>query len=144
MGAAYSQDLRDRVLAACDRGMATKQIADLFTVSSAWVRRVKQRRRENSQVTPRAMGGLRVIKINMEQLRKLVEQTPDATVRELHLQLQSLYGVKCSESAVGMALGRLGFTFKKRQSMPQSRNDRMSKNAGSGGKANRQAGTPDV
>ncbi len=33
MGAAYSQDLRDRVLKAYDRGMASKQIADLFVVS---------------------------------------------------------------------------------------------------------------
>lgn len=30
---AYSLDLRDRVLAARDRGMSTKQVADLFAVS---------------------------------------------------------------------------------------------------------------
>ena len=34
MGFAYGQDLRDRVLAAYDRGMRTKQIADLFTGES--------------------------------------------------------------------------------------------------------------
>ena len=49
----YSQDLRDRVLAACDRAMKTKQIADLFGVSRSWVRRVKQRRREYGEVAPR-------------------------------------------------------------------------------------------
>ena len=57
MGAAYSQDLRDRVVRAYDRGMASKQIADLFAVSRAWVRRVKQRRRESGQIAPKPMGG---------------------------------------------------------------------------------------
>ncbi len=120
MGAAYSQDLRDRVLKAYDRGMASKQIADLFAVSRAWVRRVKQRRRENGQISPRPMGGLRVVKIDLEQLRTLVTQTPDTTIKELHRQLQC-GGTKCCESAVGMALGRLGFSFKKRRFMPPSR-----------------------
>lgn len=40
MGTAYSQDLRDRVIAARDRGIATKQVADLFRVSPAWIRQL--------------------------------------------------------------------------------------------------------
>jgi transposase len=135
MGSPYSQDLRDRVLAAYDRGMASKQIAELFAVSRSWVRRVKQRRREHGQVAPRPMGGLRVVKIDLQQLKMLVEKTPDATIRELHQQLQKCTGIQCSESAVGMALGRLGFTFKKRRSMPPNRTGRTLKNAGLSGKA---------
>ena len=65
MGAPYAQVLRDRVLAAYDRGMKTKQIADVFQVSPAWARRVKQRRRETGETTPRPMGGATVIKINL-------------------------------------------------------------------------------
>jgi transposase len=133
MGAAYSQDLRDRVLAAYDRGMASKQIADLFAVSRAWVRRVKQRRRESGQISPRPMGGLRVVKIDLEQLRMLVSRTPDATIKELHQQLQR-HGTHCCESAVGMALGRLGFSFKKRRFMRPSRIDRTFTSAARSGK----------
>jgi transposase len=133
MGAAYSQDLRDRVLVAYDRGMASKQIADLFAVSRAWVRRVKQRRRESGQISPKPMGGLRVVKIDLEQLRSLVSQTPDATIKELHRQLQR-HGTRCCESAVGMALGRLGFSFKKRRSMRPSRIDRTLTSAARSGK----------
>ncbi len=110
MGAPYAQDLRDRVLAAYDRGMKTKQIADLFQVSPAWARRVKQRRRETGETTPRPMGGATVVKIDLAQLAELVRQHPDATIRELH----ALLGVDCVESAVGMALKRLGLSFKKR------------------------------
>ena len=36
MGAPYSQDLRDRVLAACDRGMKTKQVATVLGVCCSW------------------------------------------------------------------------------------------------------------
>ncbi len=110
MGAPYAQDLRDRVLAAYDRGMRTKQIADLFQVSPSWARRVKQRRRETGETTARPMGGATVIKIDLTRLAELVRQRPDATIRELH----ALLGVDCVESAVCMALKRLGLTLKKR------------------------------
>jgi transposase len=117
MGAAYSQDLRDRIMAARDEGMATKRVAKLFRVSASWVRRVMQRRREHGQRSPRPRGGATVIKIDLDQLRQLVEQQPDATARQLHQRL----GIQCSVSAVDMALRRMGLSFKKRRCMPPSR-----------------------
>ena len=140
MGAAYSQDLRDRVLAAYDRGMPTKQIAETFAVSPAWARRVKQRRREVGETTPRAMGGVTVVKIDMDRLRDLVCAQPDATTQELHARL----GIDCSESAVGMALRRLGLSFKKRRPTPQSRTARTSPSVARCGSGNSRQPTPGV
>jgi transposase len=114
MPAPYEQDLRERVLAAYDRGKKTKQIAETFGVSPAWARRVKQVRRAQQRTRRLPMGGVRVIKIDLEHLRKLVEQQPDATIAELH---QRLGKDRCCESAVGMALKRLGLSFKKRRCM---------------------------
>lgn len=125
MGAPYAQDLRDRVLAAYDRGMKTKPIADIFGVSPAWARRVKQRRRESGETTPRPMGGVRVVKIDLRRLRELVAEQPDATIKELHRRLDGC----CSESAVDAALRRLGLSYKKRRFMPPSRIGPMSSNA---------------
>lgn len=122
MGVAHSQDLRDRVLAAYDRGMQTKQIAEVFSVSPAWARRVKQRRREAGETMPRPRGGVTVVKIDMDRLRELVHAQPDATTQELHARL----GIDCSESAVGMALRRLDLSFKKRRSTPPSGTARTS------------------
>jgi transposase len=122
MPAPYGQDLRDRVLAAYDRGNKTKQISEMFDVSPAWARRVKQVRREQQRCTRLPMGGVRVVKIDLEELRKLVEQQPDATIPELHERLGK---DRCSESAVGMALLRLGLSFKKRRSMPPNRTGPM-------------------
>ena len=131
MGAAYAQDLRERILAAYDRGMTTKPIAEMFSVSPAWARRVKQRRRESGQITHKPMGGVRVVKIDLEKLRRLVAQQPDATTHELHRRLEC----ECCESAVGMALQRLGLSFKKRRSMPANRIGRMLRCAAPSGKA---------
>jgi len=137
MGAAYSQDLRDRVIAARDRGLKTKPVADLFGVSASWVRRVMQRRRETGQTTPQPRGGATVVKIDPDRLRELVGEQPDATIKELHQRL----GVDCSVSAVGMALKRLGLSFKKRRCMPPSRIGRMLPRVAHSGGARRPAGT---
>jgi transposase len=117
MAVAYSQDLRDRVMAARDRGLKTRGVADLFGVSCSWVRRVMQRKRESGETAPRPRGGVTVVKIDLERLRALVDQQPDATTRQLHQRL----GIQCSVSAVDMALRRLGLSFKKRRSMRPSR-----------------------
>jgi len=120
---AYSQDLRDRVLAAGDRGMPTLEVSELFGVSPSWVRRLKQRRRETGETSPRPSGGARVRKIDMTRLAELVREQPDATAKELRERL----GVRCAESAIYTALKRLGLSFKKRPSTPPSRTGRMSR-----------------
>ena len=51
---AYSADLRKPVLEDSDAGLPTKQAAEKYQVSSAWVRRLKQRRRETGEITPRS------------------------------------------------------------------------------------------
>lgn len=133
MGAAYSQDLRERVMAARDRGMDTAPVAEMFGVSRSWVRRVMQRLREHGETAPRARGGVTVKKIDQERLRQLVEHQPDATIKQLHERL----GIDCSVSAVDMALRRMGLSFKKRRSMRPNRIDPMSSpNAGSGVRIN--------
>ena len=51
--AAYSLDLRTRVVLACDRGMPPAAVAARFDVSLAWVYRVLQRRRDTGSIAPR-------------------------------------------------------------------------------------------
>jgi transposase len=51
--AAYSLDLRQRVVRAYDRGIAPDEVATQFDVSLAWVYRLVQRRRETGSIEPR-------------------------------------------------------------------------------------------
>jgi transposase len=136
MGAAYSQDLRDRIISARDDGMKTKRVAELFHVSASWVRRVMQRRREHGEKSPRPRGGATIVKIDLKRLRQLVQEQPDATARELHQRLGVRWGIQCSLSAVDMALRRAGLSFKKRRSMRPSRIEPMSPSNADNGELN--------
>lgn len=114
---AYSTDLRAKVLAAYDRGMKTKAIAEAFGVSASWARRVKQRRRQHGEVAPRPRVGKHHVKIDRVRLAELVSKQPDATLAELRSGL----AIACSLSAIWAALRQLGLSYKKRPSTPRSR-----------------------
>jgi transposase len=133
MAVSYSQDLRDRVIKAYERGMKTGAIAEAFAVSPAWARRVKQTLREQDRATPLPRGGARTRKVDREALLRLVNERPDATLIELRDQLEARTGVKCSEAAVCVTLKKLGLSYKKRRSMPPSRIGPMSPSAAMSG-----------
>jgi transposase len=105
----YSMDLRQRVIGDCDNGMPTKQVAEKYRVSPAWVRRLKQQRRQRGTIRPRRPGGRRPYRIDRQQLAALVAQQPDATLEELRERL----GLTCSLAAICLALQELKLTFKK-------------------------------
>jgi transposase len=121
---AYSIDLRERVVAACDARDGTRQqIAARFSVSVAWTRRLLQRRRETGSIAPRPRGGGRVPAFDREaaaRLRVAVRADADATLEEL----ARAAGVACCASAVHRALKRLGITRKKSRGGRPSRTAR--------------------
>ena len=49
----YSKEFRRDVLAACDAGGGTREVALRFNVSESWVRRIKQERRETGKTAPK-------------------------------------------------------------------------------------------
>lgn len=111
MATPCSQDLRDGVLAAYDRGMPTKAIAEVFAVSRAWARGIQQRRRETGETEPLPMAGARSSRSAAVRLAELVREQPDATLQELCERL----GIRDVESATCMALKKLGWSFKERR-----------------------------
>jgi transposase len=108
-------------LADSDLGHSTSRVAKKYRVSPAWVRRLKQRRRETGEIAPRRSGGRRPRIIDRLRLRGLVEQQPDATLAELRARL----GVKCSLAGLWKALDQLRLTFKKKRYGPRNRSARM-------------------
>src|SRR5690242_20525070 len=81
---AYSMDLRERVLADCDDGMTTGEVAETHRVSVSWVRRLKQRRRETGGVAPRTArpGPAPILAADADRLRQVVRANPDRTASE--------------------------------------------------------------
>ncbi len=132
----YSMDLRKRVLADCDAGRPTKQVAAKYGVSGTWVRTLKRRRRETGEIAPRVGGG-RKPKIDRARLADFVHEQPDATLMELRERL----GVKCSLSAIWMALDALRITFKKKRSAPPNKTGRTSPSNARSGKRGKSGST---
>src|SRR5258708_38735410 len=123
---AYSMDLRQRVIDASDAGRKTKEVAKAYDVSPAWVRRLKQHRRERGDIKPRTGGGSRGRKIDRDRLAELVQQQPDATLVERRDRL----GVAVTPRARSPALRERKLTYKKSRFTPPSRIDRTSPRGG--------------
>jgi transposase len=126
---AYSVDLRQRVLAACDDGMGTAEAAETFAVSASWVRRITQRRREGGELAPRRRGRtgpVPILTAHRDRLADLARTHPDLTPAEYRDRL----GVAAAPLTVWRALRALGLTFKKKSSGPPSRIARTSPSGG--------------
>jgi transposase len=135
---AYSQDLRERVVRACDERRGTRQqIADLFGVSTAWVRRLLQRRRQTGSFAakPHAGGAVKMTPDRRDRLVVLVSEQPDATLAELHDRLAA----PVHPSTIARALLRLGLTVKKKSAAPPSRTGRTCGTSGPSSGAGRPA-----
>jgi transposase len=113
---AYSQDLRKRVLRAIDGGKSQAEVAEMFAVSTATIKRYLKRRRESGHVLPKTIPGRPSVK-GAALEAGLVEQLrahPDAT-REQHCQMwEATHGLKVSPASISRARMALGWTRKKR------------------------------
>ena len=109
--AAYSLNLRKRVLRAWDGGMDAESVAAKYDVSRAWVHRLVQRRRETGSIAPRPQTKFRprVLAGHEVRLAALIAASPDATLAELREALPTTAGL----STLWRAIARLGFTVKK-------------------------------
>src|SRR5436190_6086609 len=111
---AYSNDLRERIVAAVERGeQSIRLIARLFSVSLSCVVRLLQHQRRTGSVQPKPHGGVPPRKLDAAadaRLLELVQAQPDATLAELRDRL----GIRCSLMTIARALQRHKITRKKK------------------------------
>lgn len=119
-GQAYSQDLRDRILAA--EGSA-RAVAAHFLVSVSYVVKVRQRRDHEGQITPGPQHShtQRKLAALHDAIAAYAAEHTDATVAEFRAWLQAEHGAYASAGLMWNTLDRLGLTFKKRRSVRLSR-----------------------
>ena len=122
-GQAYAQDLRDRVLAAIDRGMGAYQAAPLFQVSVSWIYKALARRRDTGESTARPQVHHVPPKLlaQHEAIRLKLKAEPDRTLTELRAWLREAHQVSISQRGMWKTLRQLDLTRKKRPSTPRSR-----------------------
>jgi transposase len=119
---AYSQDLRDRVLRALDRGDRPTEIARRFEVSRIWVYQVRARVEQTGERGSFPIGGYRRSRVvEMEAvLRAWIVAEPGLTLAELQQRLMQ-QGVSIKIGALWHQLNKWNLTFKKNSARRRSR-----------------------
>jgi transposase len=99
----YSQDLRERVLAALEAGdQSQAEIAETFAVSLSTIEKSWRRWRQTGTWTarPHAGGVRRALREGADFLRAEVQKQPDVTLDELRAQTVEANAIKASPSMI--------------------------------------------
>jgi putative transposase len=122
MGAPYSLDLRERVVAAVAGGMSRSHAAAHYQVSRSSAIRWTKRHAQTGSPAALPMGGKKPFTLADEAawIRARLAEKPDITGRELLAELNER-GVSVSYYGVWHFVDRAGLSFKKKASAPTSK-----------------------
>jgi transposase len=102
--AAYSVDLRKRIVEAVERQVGSKrEIARVFGVQESFLYKLLRQQRERGDLAPLPHGGGAQAKLNAgqwQQVASWIAATPDATLAELQAQVQQKLRVRMGLSTV--------------------------------------------
>ena len=117
-GQTYSQDLRERVLAA--KELSARQAAARFAVSVSYVVKARQRLARTGASTPRPQKPCQARKLvpYHAALRERVRQAPEATLAEHREWLVETHRVVVGLTTIWRALAQLKLTLKKSRCGP--------------------------
>lgn len=118
---AYSDDLRERVVAAYATGQLTiSQVANQFAVSVSFVDKLLKRQRTSGSVAAlphRGGPAPRLQEANRQRLLACVTAQPDATLAELRQQLVAAGSPAVGQTVLWQTLRQLDLRRKKRVCM---------------------------
>ncbi len=106
---AYSKDLRLKTLAAIERGIPRKEVAELFGSSMSTIKRWLKRRRQTGDVQTMKIPGRPSVKGKAlrEWLPSQLKSNPDLTLNEHCEAFEDESGVRVSEATMSRNIRRL-------------------------------------
>ena len=115
MGKPYSDDLRERVVAAIEAGHTRVKVAELYNMALSTVGGFIKRKRETGSVSPDKFGGYKTFSLEPHTylVEELVAEQPDSTLAELQSRLAK-EKVEVSQSGISRFLHHINLTFKKK------------------------------
>lgn len=127
---AYSQDLRERAIKACQRGEPVSVIARRLEVSESWIRRVYRRFQETGERTAHRLGGYRTSCLEpwKETIEGWIADKPDLTLAEMVGRLDE-QGVTITIHPLWRQLKQWGLSFKKKPARSRATPSRRSSRA---------------
>jgi transposase len=116
----YSKDLRMKVLAAIDRGMDRKEVAQVFGISLPSIKRWLKRRRERGSVEADPIPGPPARKgaLLNEWLVRQLQNNPDLTLAEHCEAFEEDLGVKVSTATMSRRISHLPGSWPLKKSLP--------------------------
>ena len=113
----YSEDLRERVVAAVERGTKRSEVVETFAVSLPTLKRWVKQRRETGALAPKPIPGPPAIKRDalLEALPARLAEHGDATLEEHCSWWEERATVWVSTATMSRAITALGWTRKKRR-----------------------------
>ena len=113
---AYSQDLREKIVAALSAGELTQaEMAIVFNVSVSFIEKLGRRQRETGQCAalPHGGGRSRTLQPAQDTLRQAVREQPDRTLQELCTYVHQRNGLHANASMMWRELQALNLPRKK-------------------------------
>src|SRR5258707_15111158 len=115
MGKPYSDDLRERVVAAIEAGHTREEVAKRYNMALSTVGGFIKRKRETGSVSPDKFGGYKnfTLEPHTDRGKELVAEQTGSTLAELQVRLAKK-NVKGCQSGISWVLLHNKLTFKKK------------------------------
>src|SRR6266849_3096451 len=93
MGKPYSDDLRERVVAAIEAGHTREEVAKRYNMALSTVGGIIKRKRETGSVSPDKFGGYKTFTLepHTDRVKELVADHPDSTLADLQVCFASVH-----------------------------------------------------
>jgi transposase len=119
----YGNDLRERIVAARERGHSAAEVARLFQLSKRSVERYCKLQATTGSLQPKRRGGYRRSRLEKrdETLRRWIGEQPDLTLAELQKRLRRQRKVSLGLTALWHRLEHLGLSYKKNAARRRTR-----------------------
>ena len=133
MSQSLSEDLRERILAAVQRGASRREVAKRFDVAPSTVTKLVQRVARTGSLKPAARGGDRRsgrIEAHAGEILDLIARTSDVTLEEIAAHLKRTRNETFVVSTIWRCLDRHGLTFKKNSSRERAEPSRRGRGPG--------------
>ena len=111
----YSQDLREKIVAAVGRGISKSQAARTFGVSLSSVKRYVKKADHGESLAPKKSPGSapKLDETATKLLQADLKRRPFATLQERRDHIHALTGLSVSRSTICRAIARIGSSRKK-------------------------------
>jgi transposase len=112
---AYSEDLRQRIVADTGRGLSIRAIADKYSVSPSFVSKISSLWRHSGSVRAKRIGGYKrhALAAHAEAVRRKLNECRDMTLHELRDWVEESCGVRVHVSSIDRFVRALGYSYKK-------------------------------